>query len=83
MRTRLQRFPSLGKLITVCQRLVNPGGAGDGAVEWMCGGKGSETADAGAPSTLDGKTAAEELVLVPANHPCAQLESCGSRDCLL
>lgn len=44
------------KLITVCWRLVNSGGASDCAVEWMCGEEGSETADAGAPSTIDGKT---------------------------
>lgn len=36
---------------------INPGGASDVAVERMCGEEGSETADAGAPSTIiDGKT---------------------------
>lgn len=37
-------------------RLVNPGGASDGAVECMCGEGGSETAVAGAPSTIDKET---------------------------
>lgn len=46
----------MGKLIIVCWRQGNPGRASDGAVEWMCGEEGSETADAGAPSTIDGKT---------------------------
>ena len=64
----------MGKLIIVQQRQVNPGGASDGAVEWICGEGGSETADAGAPST---NTAVEQLVQIPANHSCAQSESCG------
>lgn len=36
-------------------RLVNPGGASDSDVEWMCVEEGSETADAGAPFTTNGK----------------------------
>lgn len=48
----------------VCWRLFNPGGASDRAV-WWCG-EGSETADAGAPSTEVG--ALVELMLIPANH---------------
>lgn len=43
----------MGKLIIGCWRLPKPGGASDGAVEWMCGEEGSETADAGAHSTID------------------------------
>lgn len=47
----------------------------------MCGEEGSETADAGAPSAIGGETLCacveEELVQIPANHSCAQSESCG------
>lgn len=40
----------------VCRRLVNPGGASDGAERWGGGEEdGSETAGAGAPSTKDGR----------------------------
>lgn len=69
----------MGKLIIVYWRQPNPGGASDGEVESMRGEKGSGTADTEAPSTIDGKkTAVAELVQIPANHCCAQSESCGS-----